>query len=217
MEEFTTRAQFNEFKKKQKSFTNRSNRKFQFVKNEFGVVANKKEIDVVKQNTRKAQRIATKLSKQMQNKPFISGGKTQGTVGQRMMQMGRPNVGGITVPKDFNFDNIRTRRQFEEKMQNMKERSDERSFDRKMEQVKDSFIKLLELSFNSDAESLIRKLENINGEDFLELYMMVDEFNFDYYASERLDSEVYADQLEAMESAIDKYNRGLIDMDLKGF
>src|SRR5690606_23216478 len=64
IEEFRSREHFNEWKNKQHSFTSLSNRNFQFKKNEFGVVASKRELDIIDQNTRRAQAIADKLRKE---------------------------------------------------------------------------------------------------------------------------------------------------------
>lgn len=220
IEDFKTREEFNEWKHKQKSFTSVANRNFQFRKNEFGVVASKKEIDEIERATKKAQRIAKQLAKQAVNKPFISGGKEQGTVGQRMLQMGKPNTAGIYVPKDFDFDKVRSRKQLLDKKKNMEERSSEKFFDKRMEQMKKNFIEILEKSLNTDADELIRRLQDVPAEDFYEMYLMFDEFDFALWDS---DGIIFGNHEEAMSHVskmltyVDRYESGKLNMDLKGF
>lgn len=217
IEDFTTRNQFNEFKQKQKSFTNRNNKDFQFKKNEFGVVATKRELEEIQRNTKKAQEIADKLRSEANEKPFISGGKEQGTVGQRMMQMGKPNTAGITRPPDFDFEKIRTRAQLEKKMKNMEERSDEEFFDKRMEQMKENLTKLIEETFHSDADELVKRLREIPPDDFYEMFLMFDELNFDYIYTTESDGSETNNWISKISSYLDRYDQGRINMDLKGF
>jgi hypothetical protein len=217
LSDFKTRKEFNEFKEKQKSFTSPSNLKYQFVKNEHGVVASKAELNEIKRNTKRAQEIADKLRKEAVRKPFISGGKKQGTVGQRMMQMNKPDTAGISRPPDFDFNKIRNKRDLERKKDNVEKRSKEDFFDKRMEQMKKNFIALLELSFNSDAERLIEKLEGIPPEDFYEMYLMFDEFDFDLYYTQDFNGQSHDSQIRQLESYIDRYYNGNINMDLKSF
>lgn len=217
IESFTTREDFNAWKKQQRSFTSVANRKLQFTKNEFGVVATKAELDEIKKHTKRAQQIADKLRKEANKKPFISGGKEQGTVGQRMLQMGKPDTAGITRPPDFDFDKVRTRSQLEKKMKNMEDRSREDFFDKRMETMKENFMRLLEMSFNSDAQRLVEKLKGVPADDFYEMYLMFDEFDFDLYYTQDFEGQSHDSQLKQMESYVDRYYSGNINMDLKGF
>lgn len=217
LESFKSREQYNEWKEKANSFTNRANKNYQFVKNSFGVVASKKEIAEVQRNTKIAQRIADKLRKEANKKPFISGGKVQGTVGQRMLQMNRPDTAGISRPPNFFFDSMRSRGQFEKKKKNMEERSDEKFFDKRMETMKENFINMLEQSFNSDANNLVEKLRSVPAEDFYEMYLMFDEFDFDMFYTNDYSGDTHDNQINQMETYVDRYNNGNINLDLKGF
>lgn len=216
LESFTTRKEFNEFVQQASSFTNRNNLKYQFVQNVYGLTASKSEINKITRDTKQAQRIAEKLQRDAIHKPFISGGKEQGTVGQRLLQMGKPSTAGIVRPPDFNFQSIHTKQQFEKKKKNMEERSDEKFFDKRMEKMKDNFMKILDLNFNSDAERLNDKLKNVPADDFYEMYLMFDEFDFDLYDSENAGGFSDEGNLRQMEEYVDNYILGRVNMDLKG-
>lgn len=217
IEDFQTRQQFNEWKNKVHSFTSVSNTRYQFKKNEFGVVASKKEIFEIERNTKQAQLIATKLAKEAAKKPFISGGKEQGTVGQRMLQMGKPNTAGISIPKDFDFDKIRTRAQLEKKKKNMEERANEEFFDKRMTKYKENLMRLIADTFNSDANELLAKLKEIPPDDFYEMALIFEEMTFDYIYTSESDGSETNSFISKLMDYVDRYYSGKINMDLKGF
>lgn len=221
LEDIKTREEFNRIKQEAKRVTNRANTEFQFVKNPFGVVASKKEIREIERNTKKAQRIAEQKLKEIEKKPFISGGKEQGTVGQRMKQMAKPEtMTGINVPKDFNFDKIRDRKQLERKREGLERRIDENYYDKKMEQMKENFVRILELSLHNDADVLVEELKKMPADDFYEMYLMFDEFDFALWDS---DGIIFGREEEAMNHVskmltyVERYKEGKINMDMKGF
>ena len=213
MESFKTRNEFNKWKGEVKKFTNRANANYQFKKNEYGVVASVKEINEIKKNTKKAQKIAEKLQKEVANKPFISGGKEQSTIGQQMMMMGKPNTGGIYRPPDFNFDKIRSRKHLEEKKENIEERADPRFIDKRSEKLKNTYMQMVSQAYNSDADELISELEKISATDFYELFLMHEELQFDYEYTEEQSEANLAKKM----AIIERYKSGKINMDLRGF
>lgn len=220
IDSFKTRKEYNEWKAKAKSLTNRSNTKFQFVKNDYGVVASVQEIKQIKRNTKAAQRIADKMIKKAEKLPFISGGKEQGTVGQRMMQMKRPNAAGITRPSDFDFDKIRSRDYLETKKESADKRKSMDYYDKRMENMRNNFLDLLKLSLNSDADVLIEKLKLMPVDDFYEMYLMFDEFDFDMYDSEGIETmnEGEAERhVSKMLNNVDRYFEGKLNFDMRGF
>lgn len=215
--DFKTRDEYNAWKQEQASFVNPNNLDLQFVTNKRGVTKSKKEINKVKRDTKRAQQLAKKLEKEAEKKPFISGGKNEGTVGQRMKQMGRPNTAGITVPPDFDFDKIVDNSQFKRKQESMEKRASDTYFEERMEKMKENFMKILELSFNSDADELVEKIRSVPAEDFYEMYLMFDEFDFDLYASDNDGGFSDDSNIKQMETYIDIYQRGGVNFDLKGF
>lgn len=217
IESFSTRKEFNEWKNKQSSFTNRANLHYQFKKNQYDVVATKKEIIDVERNTKKAQEIADKYINEAKDKPYFVGGKREGTVGQQMMQMGKPNAGGITRPKDFDFSKVKTRKDLEVKFESMEKRAYPEYYDWRKEQMKMNFMKMLEKSFNSDADELIDELANIPPDDFYEIYLMFGEFEFTYYPVEGVDDGGKLNDVNKMLSYLERYREGKIDLDMKNY
>lgn len=226
IEQFQTRKEFNEWKEKQSSFLNKNNLRFQFVKNIYGVVATKSEINKIARDTKRAQRLADEERKAIANKPLIVGGKVQvATVGQQMLQMGGRNTFGISRPPDFNFNSVRSKYDLEKKKINMSERSDPAFFDKRKDQMRKNYIKMLEDMFNSDANEIIEKIKQIHPEDFYELYIMANnEFDFnEFYLNKELDEggewsdAGYMDDLKRLNNYLDQYFLGNVNFDLKGF
>jgi len=217
IESFGSRSEYNKWKEKQQSFTNRANTKYQFKKNVYDVVASKKRLREIEKATKEAQRLAIHMTENATNKPFISGGKEQGTVGQRMLQMGKPNLAGITIPKDFDFNKVRNQQRLNQIEENMGKRSDPKHFDKRMETMKQNFMDILGFSYNSDADELIEKIRGIPTDDFYEMYLMFDEFDFDLYSSENISAVTDENNIDKMLSYITRYYRGDIDGKLKGF
>lgn len=224
LEDFSTRSEYNEWKQKASSFTNRSNLHYQFKKNDFGVVASKARIGKIERENKRAIKQATKIVKEAENKPFYSGGKEQGTVGQRMSYMAKPNAGGISVPKKFNFNDVRRQDRLDVIEKRNEIKADPIYYDKRMERMKANFIDMIGFAFNSDADALINLLQSIPPDDFYELYLQTDEFDFTYYPSPQTDFDGAVvdegrmfDQLRQMESSAEKYWRGEINMDLKPF
>lgn len=216
LENFKTRAEFNAFKEQARSFTNRHNTKYQFVENKFGVVASKREINKIKRDTERAQRVARKLTKEAVNKPFIAGGKVQGTVGQQMMQMGKPDTAGIVIPRDFDFDKVRTRTQLKAKAESMQERSSPQFFDKRMQQMRDNFVEALNKTFNSDAHGIAERIKNMSARDFYEMYLTVKEFKFASIYINELIGQSTDQFVTQINHYIDEYESGLYK-DLRGF
>ena len=218
LENFQSRKQYNEWREKLQSFTNRNNQRYQFVKNKFGVVATQSEITRMELANARERRIAEQIIKEAEKKPFISGGKEQGTVEQRMLQMGRPNAAGISMPPKFDFSKIRTRDTFVRKKKRAKERGGRQYYDRRMEKMKQTFIEQLEEAFNSDADYLTELIKKMSAQDFYEVYLQFDEFDFNiFYPIGDDNDDSHLRQVRQMEGYIEDYFKGKIDMDFRGF
>jgi hypothetical protein len=218
LEDIKSRADFNAFKDQVKKFTNVANRNYQFVKNEHGVVASKKEIADFERATKQAQREVEKKIKEIARMPVKSKGKQITTVGQVMSQLRTPEkMTGIAPVRDFDFDNFHSREAFEEKKKTIEEKASGEFYDKKMQLVKENFMLKMERSFNSDADELIERLKSIPAEDFYELFLQNEEFKFEPYYTNQYNHMSHDEQIGAMEKILDMYDRGDFDRDLQGF
>jgi hypothetical protein len=85
--------------------------------------------------------------------------------------------------------------------------------------MKVNFLEQLNEAFNSDADTLTDKIKKMPAQDFYELYLMFDEFDFNiFYPVDGIeDDNSHLRQVNQMESYVDRYFNGRIDMDFRGF
>lgn len=216
---FTTRKEFNEWKDELKRFTNPDNWKYQFVKNEHGVVISKKELRRIELDNQRAIRNARKVIDKVAKQPFIQGGEQYGTVGKRLKQMPKEEIAGVTVPVKFDFNKVDSYERLEDVKRQQRERATGEYYNKKNQQLKDNFILTLQRAFNSDADSVVERLKNLPTTDFIELSLMFDEMDIKtyYYSELGGGTAVDRDRMETIHDYLDLYEAGKINMKLKNF
>jgi hypothetical protein len=186
------------------------------MKNDFGVVATKSEINKIKRDTKKAQRVAETILKESEMKPIIQNGKVVATQGQERLMMGGRNK-GISVPNDFDFSKVRSKSRLKEVAENMEKKAKGQFYRDRSKKMQDTFIRELAEAFNSDANDLIEKLKKLDPEEFLDMYNMYESFDFpNFYLMEYVDDSVQDMYLRKMETDVERYING-VDPSLKGF
>lgn len=209
LESFRSRKEFNEWTRKVQSFRNRANRNYQFVQNEYGVSASKARLDRIERQTKKAQQLADEQINALKNQPFVSGGVQQGTVG-----MQRPNKTGISRPSDFDFSQVRSIQRLKEIEENVGRKSDPDYYDERNKRMQDNFIDMLKKSFNSDADELIEIIKGIHPDDFYQMYLMIDEFDFVIYYVDEYTVELNKEIIDGMITEIRRFENGEYSTDM---
>ena len=219
IDDFATRKEFNEWKEETGSFTNRANLNYQFVTNIHGVTTSKKHINELTRMRKREQRRANEeLAKQM-DKTISQGGKVYTTVAQRTLHMSVPDVTGVTIPKDFDFKKVRSQSRLKEVEEVGLRRQQPEYYDGRKIQMKENFISLLEQTFDGDSDELSGRLRSMTPDDFYELYISHEEFDFDLYDSEGNligDSDGH---IEKMLLILDRFDEGIsnVNDDLRHF
>jgi hypothetical protein len=218
-DEFTSRKEFNKWKKQMSDFTDRAKKNFQFERNKYNIVGSEKLLRQIEHDTKTAQVIADKETSKIMDLPFYSGFKKQAeTVGEIVRRSGdQSRKTGVYRPEDFNFESVRDIQTLLDRSENTSVKANPEYYDRRKEKMKENFMELLRGQFNSDADELIDKIEQIPSDDFYEMYVMFDEFDFDKYDSEGNGELRNMDFLQSMLGYVDAYENGLIDFMLKGF
>lgn len=216
LNEFRTRKEFNEWKREMEWFTNRSNLKYQYRKNEHGLVANKQELREINKRNEVIIKNAKKELKELGKKPYFVSGKESGKLAERFSQFEK-NPLGIVVPKPFDFHSVRNRTELNRWKEKTKKKSDPEYYNKRNSQMQQNFIETIEFSFNSDGERLVDMLRQLPPDDFFEIYTMFDAFDFNLYASKNTGGLPTNSNLKRMESYLEQYFEGKLDMDFKGF
>lgn len=220
LSDITSRKEYNAFVERAEFFLIRNNSHYKVVSNKFGVKSTVKKLAEEKVRTKIAQRRADDQIKNIVDKPVFDSGKQQPfTVGQQMMQMGKPSVGGIVRPMDFEFENYQTQKGLEDRMKSTETRSAPDYYDKRKEKMKDNFIYVLNEAYNSDGQELIKKIREMSDDDFFMIYTRTEEFNFEvYYANtDNAISAPESNSLDKMLSFVEAFNDGVYDKDFKKF
>ena len=214
LSDFKTRKEFNKFKEKANSFTNRNNTRYQFRKNKKGMTYSVAELNEAKRANRIERSIAKSKQKEYKNKPFMRHGQQSGTVADRFGMLKRPKNIGFSIPAKFDIDNYYTRYDFQKRKEAMEKRATPGEFDRRLENFKDSFILGLYRMYNGDEESyaVIKKIMDVPADQLYDLYLEHDEMQTVYNPSPResyegfqvVDDDEWKKNLFEVEKIIDR-------------
>lgn len=195
---------------------------FQFVTNDNGVTVSKSKLRKIEKDSKIAREKAQEKVDALKDKPFFAGGKqTESTVGQISQQLMRPNIAGIIVPEEFDFNKINSPEQLEKNEKRAEKRAGDGYYDKRMKTMKDNYLKVIDATFNSYGEQLKKELYSLPEDDFLELYSMIKEFSFSLYDSDGNDDDEISEQLrveaDMLMEYVQKYKTGELNNDLKNF
>lgn len=220
MEDFEYRKDFNKFKKEMKQFTDRRNKEFQVVKNKHGVGALPDELRQIEKDTQQAQELTRKLISDIEDRAVYQRGKKVSDVREQMRMMKQSNKVNIEVPVDFDFDKIDERERLMERAEAMKRKTDVQTFDRMKHIMQENLLGLMEKGLNSYADDTIKYLKNQSPEKFYQLFVSIDELDFNLYSSpdgELLMDAEPKDVVDALNRSIRSFTENNQDMDLDQF
>jgi hypothetical protein len=208
LDSFQTREEFNKWKEKTGSFTNRNNQRFQFVKNEHGVVASKSLLNEISRNRNREIRVAEQKLKDMENKPVYHKGELVSRQGLEILKLAGPDRAGIHIPKQFNFKDVRSRGRLDDLLKTTRKRADPNFFDKRTSKMHEVFIEELEKAFNSDSNWLVDKIKSMSPDDFIDMYKMYTSFDFQIFYILKYVNEGEQDKyLREMERDFERYER----------
>lgn len=213
LERFETRQEYNDWKKKAESFTNRNNLHFQFKKNPYGIVASKADLHKIEVDNKRAIRIAEQKLKEQEKREAK----------QEKVSVGMivPNRSFVQEVKKFNFNSVRSMERLNTLREANAEKANPENYDKKAIRMRDNFVSILEQSLNSDADELVKKILAMPVDDFVELFDKEwEDFDFTLWDSEQILFDTHSEAMQkvsAMMGHIDAYVQGKVSMDLKGF
>lgn len=199
------------------SFTNRHNLNYQFVTNDYGITLNKKGINAITRRRRIEQSRAKKELDKVKDIQISQGGVPFATVEQRTTHFSVPDVTGISIPKDFDFNKVRSKERLEDIIEVGKKRVDPDYYDKRKKQMQDNFIVALEGSFDSEADELVERIKKVHPDEFYELYLSIEEFDFDVFDSEGITVIARESQIDKMMLYLNDYEGGKRNNDLEPF
>lgn len=223
MEDFSTRKEFNQWKKDVADFVDRSNLQYQFKRNVHGISASKERLQRIEEKNKEERRLAQERIDEQKENVYGEGGEIKGKLKDReVLFKNQEDVYGVDVPEKFDFEDIATEQRLEDVEKRAERRADPEYFRIRDERMKTNFTSMLAESFNNLADEVIAKINNMPADDFFEIFNMFEEFNFQEHYPVKGEDEQYAQDkqesdIQAMNTYIDAWNNGEISKDLKDF
>jgi hypothetical protein len=206
-----SRKDFNLWKKQATTFTKSKSNKVK--RNEHGVPYTDLLVKTYKQRAEKANDIKEKFNEIFKDKPFLSKGvKTGITIGQYDFLMKESDDLGNLTRRDFNIGVIKTMRDLERNRNRINEEQDIEFYHTSMDDMRGNWILSLRKQFNSDADNLVKLVNQISAGTFYELYKQNKEMAFSFIYTEGDDETI-----TLLEGLFSDALKGNIDLDLKGF
>lgn len=220
--DFNKRSEFNKWKEQARQFTNKSNLEYQFVINDNGVVASKKELKQIERDNKRAIKRAKSLVDKAMKQPFIQGGEQYGTVESRIKQlainrMTPEEIAGISIPKPFDFNKVNSKERLEDVKSHNRDRATGKHYVKRNENLKNNFITMMEQAFGSESDDIVRRIKEIPANDFVEMSIMFDELDIRTYESKRDGDFNDIDRMYQIEQYLDMYDNKTIDFKLQNF
>lgn len=219
--EFTTRKEYNDWKKAIDNFTDRNNYDFRKKKTSRGVEYLPIEAKTLQQRQQQAIQNAIEKRERLDSRPvYNQKGELIGTSREVKAVVNEEKQKNFySVPTQLDIESLPNRRVLKERLQIMKERSDDTWYDKKDEQMKQNWIDVVGRAHGHDAIDIIERFRNMNSTDFVEMFEMFTAYDFELYASktgEFLGHDPES-QLESMRKSLDMYDRGGLDLSLSVF
>jgi hypothetical protein len=168
---FQNRKEFNNFKEDINKFNKGLKNDYKIVKNDQGVAFTKKEV----KNYERKQKEAIELAEQYYQKT-----KTEN---QKIFL--KPS--NLDIPRKIDLNDIKTRENFKNRMENLTKRSDPDYFNYRDELFKTNYIKSILGSFNEReiVEEIVELLQAIPADRFYDIYKeYIEFFDFELFDSE---------------------------------
>lgn len=177
-----TTKQRNEQKEKMKSFTNRANTKYQFRKNDYGVVASVRELNQAKRDTDLAIKKVNKLVKEIHNKQVIGGkGVKVGEYNKVLKQTPAERL-GITLPEKFNFKQFRSKSKLDRRIELLEKKARGNYYEEKFNQLRENVINKLDTLFNTfTSDDVVYLLRQLSDKEFTDFYARSKNVKIDEY------------------------------------
>lgn len=177
LSDFQSRSEFNKWKADVQNFNKRQNKELQFIKNENGVITNKATIKETKKNLIKVNSYVDSQMQSIDETIVRFGGKSiisrdtgnPLTFSERATAQQIKLESGLISFNDIPFSEFKTQKEYDKYTKQLKERSNLEFYDKRLEQMKTNYKKMLRKVFGEEADELMRKVE---GMDSFQLYKM---------------------------------------------
>ena len=208
-----TRNEFNTYKEQARLMTKRGIQRFSYVKINDYVSVSRSEERRLRYNKEIADRQAKRRYDELKDKAYYQEGQEPSKVGVYVETMKKPDIPGINAPHVLDDRKIASREYVKNKIKQLDKFTNNSIRDERNETMKENYITALKETFNSDSDQLVKQIEKIETDDFIELYSRSADMSFSYIYSD--DKDLMWENLNNIQSYVNSYFKGDVDMDIK--
>lgn len=221
---FSSRKEYNAWKKKVDQFTSRNNADFKVfnVKREDGY--SYPILGIEKRKLREYTKEAIKHAKNKQQHylslPVLDlNGNVISSVKEQQEMFKDHERGFVKVPRMIDEKGIPSRHSFLKRIETMQERSKEDYFEQRNEQMRENWIRLARIAYGDLADDVVNAINTLSHDEFLDMYYMFREFSFELYDSNLgyLGGKEYNESINELTNIVRRFKQGQIDNDLNSF
>lgn len=217
---FNTRDEYNKWKRQVSKVNKRGYKPLELETNKKGMKYPKMIKDIGERETSLAQQNVDEMIEDYKDMPFYVDDEERGTVSNRELMVPDSESFGLYKPDNFNIDNFTNPKSVEKNIYRNKERQTEDYYYERKKQMRDNFASIFESSDDLEKSALANTIRSIDPNDFYEIYLQFDNFDFDEWDSEtgNIITNDPSRDLELVKYYFDKYDKldkGQLDMSLK--
>lgn len=185
---FTSRKQLNEYLDQARKYTR--GYAYKYKKNQYGTVVSNIELARAKRLAQAVTRERAKRFKEIAPKEFKSRGKGIGSSIMQRKLMGDDRF-AMYDPVTFNFSSLRSRSQFENRVESLSNQLKPDYISSKNKQLKNNIIRAMQENWGRSGKKAIDFIKAMSPENVVKEFMSEDVFNFSYiYDKTQVDRQV---------------------------
>lgn len=173
----TSRKQLNDYLDRARTYTR--SYAYKYRKNKYDVVASNLEIAQAKRLAKEVSRERAKRFNKIAPQEFKSRGKGIGSSIMQRRLMGDDRY-AMYDPVKFNFSSLRSREQFENRVERMTSQLQPDYIEFKNKQLKDNIIKAMTENWGSKGSKAVEYVKGLSPDEVVNQFMSEDVFDFNY-------------------------------------
>lgn len=173
----TSRKQLNDYLDRARTYTR--SYAYKYRKNKYDVVASNLEIAQAKRLAKEVSRERAKRFNKIAPQEFKSRGKGIGSSIMQRRLMGDDRY-AMYEPVKFNFSSLRSREQFENRVERMTSQLQPDYIEFKNKQLKDNIIKAMTENWGSKGSKAVEYVKGLSPDEVVNQFMSEDVFDFNY-------------------------------------
>lgn len=208
-----SRSEFNTYKEQVRIMTKRGVPRFSYTKINDNVSISRSEEMRLRYNKRIADKQAKERYNAIKDKDFYEAKQKPRKVGTYVETMKDPDIPGIDAPHVQPDEKIASRDYVRSKIKQLEQSTDPHIRKERNEKMKENYIEGLQTKFNNESDDLVNMIDEMDTDDFIELYSRSSDMSFSFFYID--DHDLLTENKNNVQEYVESYYSGEVDMDIK--